>query len=427
MLKSSLTMVLAVLLVLAANYAYADEYKLQYQTMDLHQQAVPMMGQIVGASTRAAERLSGEPKYRSKTPIYAVAEFATGSDSKYTMVFDESKGTGRGYDVLYFDRNNNEDLRDDPPIAGQIQRRNYVAAVFGPFEAMVNYSDRTASLYFSVEYIIYGEQVIHHTRGPIRNMRVRLQNIGWYTGLVSFGDARRLIALIDYNGNGLFNDCFRRSSGHLGEAERFLYANGDEILIDANGDGRFEGGYMSNRELYPYGKYIQSDGNWYSLKILDHGGSVEVKGPHLELGTVKVRGLPESCLLELLSDEGILKIVGSKEEFQVPAGTYQLYALTLSSGEWQCQARGKVSGSKFHVREGGVVALPFGPPIRVNVQSSRHRLRAGQTVNLGLSISGQAGEVYINVIRNGRRPSAPTFSAIDETGRIVATGTFRYG
>lgn len=75
----------------------ANEYELQYKVSDLRKEGMYTSGQFLRPSVRPEEKLSAEPKYRSKTPVYAVVTFGSDVDSKYTIVLDESKGTGRGY------------------------------------------------------------------------------------------------------------------------------------------------------------------------------------------------------------------------------------------------------------------------------------------------------------------------------------------
>jgi len=414
----------------------ADEYELQYKILDLRQEGVFTMGQYLRPSTQSEEKLSAEPQYRSKTPVYVTATFGSDADSKYTIVLDESKGTGRGYDVLYVDRNNDEKFTDDPKIVGNIrqQGRDFTVGNFGPVEVMVDYGDRTVPYYFSVEHNLYSQQRMQLSGQDgryIENMNVRLETSGYYTGVVQFGESQHQIAVIDFNGNGLFNEYFKPQSDMRNPEER-LYAIGDQILIDLNGDGRFTG----NKELYPYAKYLQVNGNWYSLAIPAHGGKVEVQTPDLKFGTIKIPDGMGSCSFQLASSNGILNFEGTGQEFQVPADTYQLYShitqVKDSSVNWRYDAIGTASGKQFQIAEGDIFTLHFGAPIRVNVsfysRSGQYgEPKAGDTIELSLTLSGQGGEAYTNIQKGQDRPPAPTFVVVDETGKNVAQGAFEYG
>ncbi len=51
-----------------------------------------------------------------------------------------------------------------------------------------------------------------------------------------------------------------------------------------------------------------------------------------------------------------------------------------------------------------------------------------QTISIGLSVEGQAGEKYIAGVMKGRSiESQPIFRILDEEGRTLATGRFEYG
>ena len=63
---------------------------------------------------RPRELLSKEPEYKSARPLYSAVELGDAKDRFITLVVDESKGSGSGYDTLYVDANNNGDLTDDP-------------------------------------------------------------------------------------------------------------------------------------------------------------------------------------------------------------------------------------------------------------------------------------------------------------------------
>jgi len=365
-------------------------------------------------------------------PLYVVATFGNEADNRYTIVLDESKGTGRGYDVLYIDRNNNEDLTDDPAIAGRVIQRNRDATRgnFGAIEVMVNYDDRTMSYYFSVEYYRYGDVGIRQGARMVRNMHLSLQASGYYVGVASFDGAERRIAVVDFNCNGLFNEYFKPQADRTGPEGRF-YADDDKVVIDVDDDGRFE-----SNELYPYARYIQVDGKWHYLDIAEYGSRVEIQTPQMKLGTIKVPSQLGSGSLQLISENGVMKLPGTGQDFQVPAGAYQLYAHTAqvnhSSGKWRYDTAGTASGEKSLVTKDSVSSLRFGPPILANVsyygQGRRQgKPKAGDTIQLSVTLSGQGGEVYANIQRNGTNPPAPTFKVVDESEKIVAKGDFEYG
>jgi len=65
-----------------------------------------------------------------------------------------------------------------------------------------------------------------------------------------------------------------------------------------------------------------------------------------------------------------------------------------------------------------------GPPllVKTDVQIS------GSDVSIGLIVEGQAGEKYAGgVQKNGQWQQAPAFSIVDEAGKTLTSGRFKYG
>jgi hypothetical protein len=64
------------------------------------------------------------PKFKSSKPVYGLVMFAgtqgnPNSGRSFYYALDESEGTGKGYDRLYFDANRDLDLRNDPVLKPQ--------------------------------------------------------------------------------------------------------------------------------------------------------------------------------------------------------------------------------------------------------------------------------------------------------------------
>ena len=98
---------------------------------------------------------------------------------------------------------------------------------------MVEYGDRTVPYYFSVGYCRYDSELrtrVGQDGTYIQNMHLHLQSSGYYTGVVSFGSSERRIAVVDFNGNGVFNEYFKPPADIKGPEKR-LYATGDQILL----------------------------------------------------------------------------------------------------------------------------------------------------------------------------------------------------
>ncbi len=65
-----------------------------------------------------------------------------------------------------------------------------------------------------------------------------------------------------------------------------------------------------------------------------------------------------------------------------------------------------------------------GPPLLVKTDVQIK----GREVSIGLVVEGQAGEKYVGGIRkNGQSLPAPAFNIVNEAGKVLTSGRFKYG
>jgi hypothetical protein len=85
-----------------------------------------------------------EPKYSSEKPLYARLALDQKATKVLTLAFDESGGTGKGYDTAYADLNLNGDLTDDKAIKGTLRRYggSNVTCSLGPIAVDVPYNEK---------------------------------------------------------------------------------------------------------------------------------------------------------------------------------------------------------------------------------------------------------------------------------------------
>jgi hypothetical protein len=81
----------------------------------------------------------------------------------------------------------------------------------------------------------------------------------------------------------------------------------------------------------------------------------------------------------------------------------------------------------FDVRPGQSAALVLGPPFTVRTDVRQ----AGNTVTIGLTITGRAGEFYsAKALVNDHllpRRQQPALTIVDEEGNVLVTDRFQYG
>ena len=83
-----------------------------------------LRGQTAQNQDKPFAEVKNYPAFVSKKPVYGSVRFAadygqTNGGLLFYFAMDESKGTGKGYDRLYFDLNRDLDLRNDPVVKPQ--------------------------------------------------------------------------------------------------------------------------------------------------------------------------------------------------------------------------------------------------------------------------------------------------------------------
>ena len=434
-MKSVIIIVVSLVFLIITLSVCAEEYELKYKAVNPNLRTFYIAGQSLRAMSEPEEELSAKPELKSRIPVYVAVTLGNGKD-QYTLILDESNGTGAGYDVLYVDSNNNEDLTDDSVIPLRIPNNNGMKQ-FGPIEVMIKYDDIMEPYYFYLDYQRMDTPVLHENSKFLENMYLRLIPGGYFTGTANIGNSKYMISVVDFNGNGIFNEPFNVKP-EVKAPDGRLYAVGDQVLftVDAN---RAKMSFY----FYPYSNYINLDGKWYSVDVSSDGRKMEINKADIDLGTIRVPYQLNS--LQLVSENGVITVNGRNildpkgkitYEYEVPTGTYKLFAYTMrmrkSGEEWFCNASGTESVEQFQVKKGEVFDLKLGYPFIMNVSclplsGQQKNIEAGDTVLLSLTFSGQAGEVFTNITKSGKQLPRPTFKAVDESGKVVSEGSFEYG
>ncbi len=91
--------------------------------------------------------VSKEPVYSSEKPLYAAVAVDEAASKILTLVFDESEGTGKGYDTIYADLNFDGDLTDDQAIKGTFTGdENLPGSSFPVIDVPVPYNEKARDI-----------------------------------------------------------------------------------------------------------------------------------------------------------------------------------------------------------------------------------------------------------------------------------------
>lgn len=343
------------------------------------------------------ERLLQEPKYRSNKPIYYAARLGNAGDSLYTLVLDESKGPGKGYDTLYIDANN--DNRIDA------EKERFSIHVGDPGQtAPIRVRLQVTCGGVTAPYFVNLSAFQHcDAKFPVPGIHITLRDSSYYVGEAVLAGKRRKIAVADLNGNGLFNDV---------EQEPF---QSDRFYVAQDESGRF---YQS----FPHGKFTRIMGQWYSIVVPPDGGRVEIEAAKPPLGTIQA---PKGIVGARLASPGQAVDLDFQEgPDRAVAGTYRVHSVQLlADNGWALTASFPEGEPQLVVREGHTVRLAAGLPLQVEPQVVADEDR---TLRISLRITGAGGETYRWSARRGSSSQAG-FEIYNSTGERIASGGFEYG
>jgi len=346
-----------------------------------------------------------EPAYGSLNPVYFEIELAR---NYFFLVLDESQGTGKGYDTLYFDTNGNKDLTDDEKVTYRNQKDG--RRTFGPIKALIGRGKKQRRYHFGLEVDIDDECQMHY----------HLRSNCCYEGKVKVGPVTRKVMVVDNNVNGFFNDKYfmLRSPGR------------DVLLIDINNNGTFETRSGFPREAFPYTDYIHVDGKYYVPEIARDGRRLkftEIEPP--PMGTFKTNRKEFSITLERENDGGIFNLAGRDFTAPLPAGEFEIEAVYFKKEDaagnvWEMDGSARYSTEKelIVIKQGEVTQCIFGPPFTVELSYRKREEKNGYS--FWVNMTGGGKEVY-SIRKNGKEISPPDVKITSADGAYRAMAEHR--
>jgi hypothetical protein len=348
----------------------------------------------------APEEKLQEPEYRSENPIYYAATFGDAKDNVFAFAIDESGGTGKGYDVVYVDGNN------DNRFDAEKERFEFTLSTRGNsvplrIRLQVTAGGVTAPYHVNFTAFPYSDD-----KYLLEKIHANLRNSSYYEGEAVLLGRRRKIAIADLDSNGLFND-----------VEQRLF-KGDRFFVDLDGEGRMES--------FPYGRYTRIEGVWYSIVASLDGSRVEITRAQPALGKIEAPSQITEARLSSPTQPLDLKFVEGSDD--AVAGKYRLQSVRLlAKGElsdgWALGGSFLGREVELTVVEGQSTRLEAGLPLKVEPQVVVDEER---TLGIRLQISGAGGESYRWSPRRGSSSRAG-FEILDSSGKQIASGQFEYG
>jgi hypothetical protein len=358
------------LLLLTSPAQAQEEQWLQYHS---EQEAM----QIVGDMMRSNLRLTSEkpqgvelPDFKCEEPFFANWSTPMVASGQLWIAVDRSTEKGR-WDQLYIDSNVNGHLNDETTVMAY--RTDQYYTYFGPVKVVFEGEDGPLTYHLNFMFRESGE-----TR------QLYVSPGGWYEGDITVAGEKKYCMLIDYNGNGTFNDKSLNNS------------ECDRIRIGEKGTRNT--GYVGN--------YIEINDTLYHIEIARDGAYIMLsRADDVKFGDIR---LPETITeFSAGGENGLFKFKADKGAGSLPVGKYRVNSWTIERKDekgrrWEVQGRAYTPEGDFDVTEGKETSLDIGEPLQANMRVSLNS--ETQNYEFSKDLRGRMGE-YITLTRGGQRVS----------------------
>lgn len=356
------------------------------------------------------ETLVSQPDYQSAKPVYYAARYGDAADPIFTLVIDESRGAGTGFNVVYADVNN--DNRIDP----ERERFGFqLGTGWGaePVKITLSVTAGGKTFPYAFEFTAFPYK---DSDNPVEKIHANCRNSSIMTGEAVFGGKSCKVALADLDSNGLFNDY---------EQGPF---RGDRFFVDLDGNGKFSDDPKSP-ESFPYAQYARIGEAWYTVEASPDGGSVQIRTAEPAFGTVRVAGCVKAALLS--SPRQFQQVEFADGRARTITGTYELRGVKLeivdSAGErWSTGCNYRSAGPTIVVEPNQEASLPDVLPLTIQVAVTPGPEPG--VIELLPQITDRHGGSF-NTIRKGNERHEPAAHLVikDAEGKQIAEAALEYG
>ena len=391
--------VVAALCLVSAQVLAQGAFPLKYQ--DLDPQAVPtlrMAGKYTGGTGEKPSAVVAGPAGAAQAVTYFGP--SVGDKPRWFAIVAANPPK------LYADLNGNNDLSDESAVTG---------------------TDRDGMIFTGAITLAVGENASVRVRAMMprappgaRVPFLLVLPAGGVVGDITLGGQAYRVMLVDGNLNSRYDDTFS-GSGDLQAT--------DILAIDLNQNGYFDLPDLGNTdaiETFPLSNGIKVGEAYYRIRAPADGSQIQAEKIEPTFGTLEV-DIPGLTLLTL-SDFGFQRICPVDGKASVVAGKYTVLQMNLTQwdeagAEWAISGRGG-KGGNFQILPDQTLQLQLGPPLKASIEVDQNNGTALMTFLL----VGRGEEVYAGgASKDGKMQPAPKFEILDETGKVLATGTFEYG
>lgn len=368
-------------------------------------------------------------KFVSKSPVFGYITSPGLGKSKGTIkhyfAIDESKGTDKGYDLLYFDANQNSLLSDDNPVAkdksdhiyGNIldfQSCSFKSVADIPLDRLFPKIMNSNPVRLDFDFVIMKK---------MRKIYVTCRTRGCYSGTIDTSQGRLSFQLIDFNFNGKYNDAYKNKPYSL-----FLY---DMMIFGYNRQQKYgkkrkfySGQVVSSINLFNDGLYIMKpDALGKNLSIADFAGLSDKF--RINIGRIgRVSGKFGYRLPVLSNQSGLYELPIDGHAVDLPIGKYHIsgFSIEATSKElrgWEIQYMPHKSAVITRNRE-SIMNISGNIKFLIEPEKKQYTLQRGIKNKTLLRLQMTEGEV--TRVDNPGLSVVPIFKIKDGSGKVVYKG-----
>ena len=280
-----------------------------------------LWGPTSDAEKNFCQIVKKEPKkYVDDRPLRSVATLGS---KEYVFVLDKKDKGSKSYDRLYFDLNCNGDLTDDKPIDAK-------NGEFPRVDLKINVNGKQLDYSFFITAFL-------HREPDYEVATARIFSAVYRRGEITLDGKKHKIAVLDWNGNGRFDDVLTLPRKPCGDEGQIYPAYGDVLLIDpeklaARNDLSWN--RPSGEERQFLGKLTVLDGKYYEVKVSPLGDELVWKPSTAARGQVTTPHAP--CRVDLISEMGYCRLNFERSKPAVlPVGQWRLLSYNLTIENWK--------------------------------------------------------------------------------------------
>ena len=322
-------------------------------------------------------------------PFYCLI---TLGDMKRLAVLDRQSATDAFLNRIYFDKNGNSDLTDDPPVDGSLNVNpdgEFCHVQFPCVDISVDvngkplpYRFRPSLMTFSAKRFSEALQRPELGSDEIRDLVQLSVSIPCaYVGSFATDKQTYHVALGDRNGNTRFDDRIAQLRLHPSKDPEPVYYQGDALIVSPSED-------FKDSDSFTLGNLLLLEDEIYEVSVDIAGGRMTLTPATAKLMPLKLAAECDSMSIVSTDASQCVMMLRPGGKVKVPQGEYRLVAYQAlkkdAQGDlWRLRARAGRDSAVASVGGDGKHSLVLGEPYTPTVyvpEFARRRLDTGESV-----------------------------------------------